>query len=92
MTDIVDRLNVPVLAYGLRTDFMGEAFEGSLYLLLWADNLVELKTICHCGRKAIMNARIDKQGNLLKTGKQIQIGGNEAYTALCRKHFKEAAL
>lgn len=90
LTDIVDKLNLPVLAYGIRSDFKGEPFEGSLYLLVWADNLVEIKTICHCGRKATMNTRIDSQGNVVKSGEQIQIGGNEKYTAMCRKHFKEA--
>lgn len=88
LTDIVDKLKLPVLAYGLRTDFRGEPFEGSLYLLVWADNLVEIKTICHCGKKAIMNIRIDSQGKPVKTGDQIQIGGNEKYVAMCRKHFK----
>lgn len=86
---VVDQLNVPVLSYGLRSDFRGEPFEGSKYLLVWADNLVEVKTICHCGKKAIMNLRIDKQGNTIKSGEQIQIGGNESYVAMCRKHFNE---
>ena len=87
LTAIVDKLNIPVLAYGLRSDFRGEPFEGSQYLLIWADNLIEIKTICHCGKKAIMNARIDATGNRIKTGEQIQIGGNEHYVSLCRKHF-----
>lgn len=87
LTEIVDKLNIPVLAYGLRSDFRGEPFEGSQYLLVWADNLVEIKTICHCGRKAIMNARIDKNGCIIKTGDQVQIGGNESYVSMCRKHF-----
>lgn len=90
LTDIVDRLNFPVLAYGIRSDFLGEPFEGSKYLLVWADNVIELKTICHCGKKAIMNARIDSNGQVIKAGEQIQIGGNETYISLCRKHFKEA--
>lgn len=89
LTDIVDELNLPILAYGLRSDFLGEPFEGSKYLLVLADNLIEIKTICHCGRKAIMNMRIDSQGKVVKTGLQIQIGGNESYIAMCRKHFKE---
>ena len=89
LSDIVDKLNLPVLAYGIRSDFQGEAFEGSQYLLVWADNLVEIKTICHCGRKATMNSRIDDHGNIIKEGEQIQIGGNEKYIAMCRKHFKE---
>lgn len=90
LTDIVDVLNLPVLAYGIRSDFRGEPFAGSMYLLIWADNLVEIKTICYCGKKAIMNARIDAQGNIIKKGAQIQIGGNESYIAMCRKHFKKA--
>lgn len=89
LTDIVDRLDLPVLAYGLRSDFQGEPFIGSLYLLIWADNISEIKTICHCGKKAMMNARIDKNGCILRAGEQIQIGGNESYIALCRKHYKE---
>jgi len=90
LVEVVDKLDLPVLAYGLRSDFRGEAFEGSHYLLIWADNLVEIKTICHCGRKAIMNARIGPDGNIVKTGDQVQIGGNESYISLCRKHFNES--
>lgn len=86
---IVDKLNIPVLTYGLRSDFRGEPFEGSQYLLVWADNLIEIKTICFCGRKAIMNARLDAEGSVIKTGEQIQIGGNEKYISMCRKHFNE---
>src|SRR5690606_19213884 len=71
LTQIVDELDLPVLAYGLRSDFLGEPFEGSQYLLVWADNLVEVKTICHCGRKAIMNKRIDAAGNPIKEGSQV---------------------
>ncbi len=88
LTDIADRLNIPVLAYGLRSDFMGEPFEGSSYLLALADTLIELKTICHCGKKATMNMRIDQDGNAVTAGKQIDIGGNERYVSTCRKHFK----
>ena len=84
---IVDQLDLPVLTYGLSSDFRGEPFEGSQYLLVWADNLVEIKTICHCGKKAIMNARMDSNGNIIKTGEQVQIGGNEQYISVCRKHF-----
>jgi len=84
---IVDELDIPVLAYGLRSDFLGEPFEGSLYLLAWADNLVEIKTICHCGRKATMNMRIDEHNRPVRTGAQIEIGGNERYVSTCRKHF-----
>lgn len=87
LTQIVDQLNLPVLTYGLRSDFQGEPFEGSQYLLTWADNLIEIKTICHCGKKATMNARIDAEGKIIKTGDQIQIGGNERYVSVCRKHF-----
>ncbi|MBX3709114.1 MAG: thymidine kinase [Gammaproteobacteria bacterium] len=90
LTDIVDKLNVPVLTYGLRSDFCGEPFEGSMYLLILADDLIEIKTICHCGKKAIMNARFDSEGRVVKTGEQIQIGGNETYTPMCRKHFNKA--
>lgn len=88
LTEIVDKLDFPVLAYGLRSDFLGEPFEGSLYLLVWADNLIEIKTICHCGKKATMNARIDTEGRLVKKGSQVQIGGNESYISMCRKHFR----
>lgn len=87
LTQIVDQLNLPVLTYGLRSDFRGEPFEGSQYLLTWADNLIEIKTICHCGKKATMNARIDANGKVIKTGEQVQIGGNERYVSMCRKHF-----
>ncbi len=88
LTEIVDKLDIPVLTYGLRSDFRGEPFEGSQYLLILADNLVEIKTICHCGRKATMNMRVDEHGKAVKSGEQIQIGGNESYVAMCRKHFK----
>lgn len=88
LCDIADTLNVPVLSYGLRSDFRAEPFEGSLYLLAWADILVEIKTICHCGKKATMNLRIDDQSNPIRAGNQIEIGGNERYIATCRKHFK----
>jgi thymidine kinase len=90
LTDVVDILNIPVLAYGLRSDFQGEPFEGTMALLVWADNLVELKTICHCGKKAINNARMDVHGNIIQKGEQIFIGANESYVSMCRKHFKEA--
>lgn len=84
---IVDELNLPVLAYGLRTDFKAEPFEGSLYLLALADNIVEIKTVCHCGRKATMIMRLDAQGNRVLDGPQIQIGGNDMYVATCRQHY-----
>jgi len=88
--EIVDKLGIPVLAYGLRTDFKGELFEGSLHLLAWADELIEIKTVCHCGKKAIMVLRIDENGVPLNAGKQIQIGGNDNYVSVCRKHFNSA--
>ncbi len=87
LCSVVDQLDLPVLAYGLRSDFRGEPFEGSQYLLVWADNLVEIKTICQCGKKAIMNIRIDENGNKVVDGQQIQIGGNESYVAVCRRHY-----
>lgn len=86
--DVADDLGVPVLCYGLRTDFQGQLFEGSQHLLAWADNLVEIKTICHCGSKATMVLRLDGHGRVVKQGAQIKIGGNESYQAVCRKHFK----
>ncbi len=88
LTRIVDEFKIPVLTYGLRSDFKGEPFEGSLYLLTWAEELSEIKTICHCGRKATMNQRIDETGAVLHEGAQIEIGGNERYIALCRRHFE----
>lgn len=88
LTDIADRLGIPVLAYGLRTDFKGNLFPGSQYLLAWADELIELKTICHCGRKATMNMRLNAMGKPVTEGEQVQIGGNESYISTCRLHFK----
>ncbi|WP_087025982.1 thymidine kinase [Thaumasiovibrio subtropicus] len=90
LTEVVDKLNIPVLCYGLRTDFQGELFAGSKHLLAWADKLVELKTICHCGRKANMVYRTDEQGNAIVDGDQVVIGGNERYVSVCRLHYKEA--
>ena len=87
--EVTDKLNIPVLAYGLRTDFQGEPFEGSKYLLAWSDNLKELKAICHCGTKATMVVRLDEHGNAIREGSQIEIGGNDRYVSMCRKHFKE---
>ncbi len=89
LSELTDNLNIPVLAYGLRTDFQGEPFEGSKYLLAWADNLKELKAICHCGRKATMVLRTDADGNPVTEGSQVEIGGNDRYVSMCRKHFKE---
>ena len=87
--EIVDRLDIPVLAYGLRSDFRGELFEGSLHLLAWADELVEIKTICHCGKKAGMVLRLDENGKPVSVGDQVKIGGNDIYVSVCRKHFKK---
>ena len=87
---VVDELNIPVLCYGLRTDFRGELFPASAQLLGWADNLVEIKTICHCGRKAIMVVRVKADGTVEREGAQIEIGGNERYVPLCRRHFSQA--
>ena len=87
--EITDKLNIPVLAYGLRTDFQGEPFEGSKYLLAWSDNLKELKAICHCGRKATMVVRFDADGNAVTEGSQMEIGGNDRYVSMCRRHFRE---
>ncbi|WP_299014607.1 thymidine kinase [uncultured Photobacterium sp.] len=90
LTEVVDKMHIPVLCYGLRSDFRGELFEGSRYLLSWADKLVELKTICHCGRKANMVIRQDETGRAIADGDQVEIGGNDRYVSVCRKHYKEA--
>ena len=87
---VVDRLSIPVLCYGLRTDFRGELFEGSARLLALADELTELKTICHCGRKATMVVRVGADGAVERDGAQVEIGGNERYLSLCRRHYFEA--
>lgn len=87
--EVTDKLNIPVLAYGLRTDFQGEPFEGSKYLLSWSDNLKEIKAICHCGTKATMVIRLDEHGKAVTEGSQVEIGGNDRYISMCRKHFKE---
>lgn len=89
LTEIVDKLDVPVLAYGLRTDFRGELFEGSQYLLAWADSLGEIKTICHTGRKATMVVRVDDEGRAVTQGPQVEIGGNERYVSVSRAEFKK---
>lgn len=88
VSEIVDRLNIPVLCFGLRTDFQGELFEGSRYLLAWGDQLEELKTICHTGKKATMVVRVDDMGYALREGSQVEIGGNERYVSVSRKEFK----
>ncbi|WP_350304946.1 thymidine kinase [Photorhabdus viridis] len=87
---VTDYDNIPVLCYGLRTDFSGELFSGSQYLLAWADKLVELKTICHCGRKASRVLRFDGEGVAIYDGEQVDIGGNEKYVSVCRKHYMDA--
>ncbi len=90
LSEVVDRLDIPVLCYGLRTDFRGELFIGSQYLLAWSDKLVELKTVCFCGRKASMVLRLDSEGRPYNEGEQVVIGGNERYVSVCRKHYKAA--
>lgn len=86
---VVDQLGIPVLCYGLRTDFRGELFPGSARLLAVADELVELKSICHCGRKATMVVRTGPEGGVERDGAQVEIGGNERYLSVCRRHFYE---
>jgi thymidine kinase len=88
LTEVVDELDIPVLCFGLRTDFQGELFEGSQYLLAWADELQELKTICHTGRKATMVVRVDEHGYAVQEGSQVEIGGNDRYVSVSRKEFK----
>src|SRR5262249_46414126 len=87
---VVDESNIPVMCYGLRTDFRGELFPGSAALLAWADTLAELKTICCCGRKATMVVRVGVDGKVERAGQQVEIGGNDRYVSLCRKHFSES--
>ena len=86
----VDDLNVPIMCFGLRVDFRGELFPGSATLLALSDEMREVRTICHCGKKATMVVRMDAEGNTLKDGAQVQIGGNETYVSLCRRHWREA--
>ena len=86
---VCDALNIPVLAYGLRTDFQAHLFPGSAALLAIADSLVELKSVCECGRKATMNMRVDAAGLAVREGAQVEVGGNDRYVALCRKHFMQ---
>lgn len=92
LTEVTDRLHIPVLAFGLRTDFLGNLFAGSQALLAWADELKELKTICHCGKKATMVVRLDENNQAVREGSQIEIGGNDRYISMCRKHFKEQVI
>jgi thymidine kinase len=89
VTEIVDRHDIPALCFGLRTDFQGELFEGSKHLLAWADELKEIKTICHTGRKATMVVRVDENGYAMREGSQVEIGGNDRYVSVCRREFKE---
>jgi thymidine kinase len=89
LSEVVDALRVPVLCYGLRTDFRGELFEGSQYLLAWADEFNEIKTICHSGKKATMTLRVDEAGRAVQQGPQVEIGGNERYVSVSRAEFKK---
>lgn len=89
LSEVVDALRIPVLCYGLRTDFRGELFEGSQYLLAWADDMQEIKTICHSGSKATMTVRVDAQGCAVQDGPQVEIGGNERYVSVSRAEFKK---
>lgn len=88
-THIVDDLGIPVICYGLRTDFQQNLFEGSQWLLAWADKIEEIKTVCWCGKSARCNARIDEEGRIIRAGRQVMVGANESYISLCRRHFKE---
>ncbi len=89
---IADELKIPVLAFGLRTDFRGELFEGSQYLLAWGDDIKEIKTICHCGKKATMVARIDPHGQPTMEGAQVEIGGNDRYVSVCRSCYRSGSV
>ena len=89
LSEVVDKLRVPVLCYGLRTDFRGELFEGSQYLLAWADELTEIKTICHSGKKATMTVRVDEAGRAVQDGPQVEIGGNDRYVSVSRAEYKK---
>ena len=91
LVEIVDSFNIPVLAYGLKNDFRNELFEGSYYMLIYADKIEEIKTICWCGRKATMVARV-MDDKIVKSGEQIMVGGNEMYVSLCRKHYNEGRI
>lgn len=89
LTELVDDYNIPVICYGLRADFRGNFFEGSHWLMAWADTIEEVKTICWCGRKAICNARLDGQGGITKVGEQVVLGASDKYVGLCRRHWKQ---
>ena len=86
---VADRLAIPVMAYGLRTDFQGKLFPGSMALLALADELREVRTICHCGRKATMVVRLDAKGDVVKEGAQVEVGGNDKYVSYCRRHWED---
>ncbi len=92
LTDIVDELEVPVICYGLRTDFQRKLFEGSLWLMAWADVIEEIKTVCWCGRAATCVARFDANGKMVTEGSQVQIGGNDSYVSVCRRHHKSGEI
>lgn len=92
LVHIVDDMNIPVIAYGLRTDFQGNFFEGSQWLMAWADTIEEVKTICWCGKKAMFNARFDESGTVLKEGAQVVLGANDKYIGLCRRHWMRGDL
>ena len=92
LVHLVDACNIPVMCYGLRTDFKGELFEGSYALLVMADKIEEVKTICWCGKKATFNARFDENGKVLKEGEQVVLGANDKYIGLCRRHWMEGNL
>lgn len=89
LVSVVDDYNVPVICYGLRTDFAGNFFEGSKWLMAWADTIEEIKTVCWCGRKATFNARLDGRGGITKVGEQVVLGADGKYVSLCRKHWRQ---
>lgn len=90
--NVVDECNIPVICYGLRTDFQREPFEGSIWLLAWADVIEEIKTVCWCGQGATCNTRFTEDGTVIREGEQVCLGGDDKYIALCRKHYKEGNL
>jgi thymidine kinase len=92
LVHLVDDLNIPVICYGLRTDFKREFFEGSMWLMAWADVIEEIKTVCWCGKAATCNARFDENGNMIRNGEQIVMGANDRYIAVCRKHHRNGQL
>ena len=92
LVDTVDNKNIPVICYGLRTDSNGNLFPGTLSLMKWADKFEEIKTVCWCGRKATHNARFDENGNIIRDGNWLELGGNSKYTSVCRKHYVEGRL